>query len=393
MNDKAESPEEAGQATGAAGQSVAHAGRPQDRLLALLAHELRNPLTAIRNVVTILQLQASADPTTVRAVAQLDRQSSHLIRLLDQLQDLSQWLRGRLALHKEIMEVGRAVGLVESTVRPAFAAQNVRLEMSLPPGPLNVEADPARLQQIVAGLLLHSLRHTPSGGCVHLFVQTEPGMLVLQTQDNGFGIAPEVLPNFFDLSAPDDSLGGHRPGAAGIGLLFARALAELHGGTLGATSAGPSQGTTLTVRLPQQAALVPPGDDVQRTPPGPARGRPARVLYVDDDPDIAESLAQLLRDMGHETRVAHGGPEALALARDFRPEVVLLDLGLPGMDGFEVARRLREQPGQERLPLIAVSGYGHEEDQRRSREAGIEHHLVKPVRAADLVRVLAGIQR
>jgi CheY-like chemotaxis protein len=359
--------------------------RTKDRLLALLVHELRNPLTAVRNGVTILRLQPGAGPAAARTLDQLDRQSQQLVRLLEELLDLSQLLQGRLALAKEAVDLAQAVGQAEVALRPVFAAQDVRFGVALPAGPLIVEADPARLQQVLRALLLRAAKSTPAGGSVRLAVEREPAGVAVRVRDTGFGITPDVLAHFFELGE-DEAEGGHRPGAAGIGLLLARGLAALHGGSVEVASAGQGQGSELVARLPLSAAGPTPAarpDAVGRA------GREVRVLCVDDDPDIAEALAQLLRDLGHEVRVAHGGAEALALAEGYRPEVVLLDIGLPDMDGYEVARRLRRQPGLEATRLVAVSGYGREEDRRQSRAAGIEHHLVKPVKAADLERVLA----
>jgi CheY-like chemotaxis protein/two-component sensor histidine kinase len=358
--------------------------RAKDRLLALLVHELRSPLTAVRNGVSILRLQEGADPITAQALDQLDRQSQQLTRLLEELLDLSQLLDGKLRVRKEGVDLAEAVRQVEAAVRPAFAAQQVRLEMALPPGPFALEADPARLQQMVRALLLRALKYTQPGGCVRLEAAREPAGAVVRVRDNGFGIAVDVVTHFFDLSAGE----GHRPGSAGVGMLLARGLAELHGGVVEVSSAGPGQGTELVVRLPSLPALHPVAGPASAAP-ARETARPRRVLCVDDDADIAESLAHLLRDMGHDVQVAHSGPEALAAASGYRPDVVLLDLGLPGMDGYELARRLRRQPGLGGARLVAVSGYGQEEDRRRSREAGMDDHLLKPVKAADLARALA----
>jgi CheY-like chemotaxis protein len=367
----------------AASGSAAQPGRRPDRLLALLVHELRNPLTAVRNSVSILRLQGCAGPIAARALDQLDRQSQQLNRLLEELMDLSQLLQGRLALHKERVYLPAIIAQVEAALRPLFTAQDVHLEIASVPADWTLAADPARLGQIVRALLLRALKYTPAGGQVWLMVQREEETVTVRIRDNGFGIAPEVLAHFFELG--DEAPAEHLPGTAGTSLHLARGLAHLHGGTIEVASAGPGQGSELTLRLPLAEAGAAPAKEDHLSP----LPRAVRVLCVDDDPDIADSLAQLLRDKGHEAWSAHSGPEALKLAGKHRPEVVLLDLELPGMDGYELAGRLRQQPGLEGVCLVAVSGYGSEEEQQRTKAAGMIAHLVKPIKAAELEHVLA----
>jgi CheY-like chemotaxis protein len=357
--------------------------RRQDRLLALLVHELRNPLTAVRNSVSILRLPGSGGAVAERALEQLDRQTQQLSRLLEEVMDLSQLLQGRLAICKELVRLPAVIAQVEAALRPVFAAQNVRLEIAPVPQDISLVADLSRFPQMLRALLLRALKYTPAGGFVRLDVEREDKTLLVRVKDNGFGILPEVLSEFFNVS--DDAPVEHMPGTAGTGLLLARGLAQLHGGTITVSSAGSGQGSELTLQLPLSGSAPAP-TEAESNPPPPRRA--VRVLCVDDEPDIADSLAQLLHEMGHEVRVAHSGPEALALVGNYRPEVVLLDLNLPGMDGYELAGRLRQQPGLEGVRLVAVSGYGAEDVRQRARAAGIEAHLLKPARANDLERVL-----
>jgi signal transduction histidine kinase len=360
--------------------------RGRDRLLALLLHELRNPLTPIRNAILILRRKLPDDPLAERALEQMDRQSHHLTRLLDEVQDLAFLLQGKLTVCKQAVDVAAAVSQAVAAVRPVLERQQLRLEVSLPPEPLAVQAEPARLVQVVTLVVQAAARHTPAGGSVRLTAGREGTSLVLAVRDTGFGIASDALAHYFDLDTEETALLSGRGGRAGLGLLLARGLAELHGGKLDVSSAGSGQGTEVVVRLPLSAegvAIPAPAD-----PAAVAAPRAARVLCVDDDPEIAESLAQLLRDLGHEVRAAHSGPEALALLCEYRPEAVLLDITLPGMDGCELARKLRQRPGLEGVLLVAVSGHGDEAQRQRAREAGINEYLVKPVKAAEVERLL-----
>jgi CheY-like chemotaxis protein/nitrogen-specific signal transduction histidine kinase len=364
--------------------------RAKDRLLALLAHELRNTLAPIRNAISILGRRPPPDAAAGHALAQLDRQSEHMARLLEEALDLFQLLQGKLELQPARVDLSDALAEAEAALRPLLNTQGVRLRVTPIAETVVVTADPGRLQQILALLLRRAVKQSPAGGEVEVEAASEGSAALVCVRDDGPGIAPEVLAHFFDPGAPDDASRPRAPGAAGIGLLLARGLAERLGGTLEAHSSGLGQGTCLAVRLPLRlaSAAAPP---VRACSAGPAAAA-VRALCVDDDPEVAESLAQLLRDLGCEAIVAHSGPQALGLAQSHRPALVLLDLSLPGMDGYELARRLRQQPGLEPAVLVAVSGYGDDEERRRSRAAGIDQHLVKPLRAADLEAILAGVK-
>jgi PAS domain S-box-containing protein len=360
-------------------EALREAARRKDELLATLAHELRNPLAPIRNALHVLNLPGAGAGVQAQARAMMERQIQHLTRLLDDLLDVARITRGKVEFRKEVVALA---GLVERTieaVRPVFAERRQQLTVSLPPGPVRVVADPTRLEQVLTNLLQNSARYTDPGGAVSLTVAREGGEAVVRVRDNGVGIAPEVLPRVFDLFAQGQRRLDRSRGGLGIGLTLVKKLVELHGGSVEARSPGPGLGSEFVVRLP----ALPEGGGRQSEPaPGPdgeAELPRRRVLVVDDSPDVADSLALLLQLAGQEVRTAYDGPSALVAAQELRPEVVFLDLGMPGMDGYEVARRLRGQAGLEGARLVAVTGWGHPEDRRRSQEAGFDEHLVKPV--------------
>jgi PAS domain S-box-containing protein len=373
-------------------EALREADRRKDEFLAMLAHELRNPLAAIRNALHVMT-QPAADAAAVgggRLMA--ERQVRHMARLLDDLLDVSRISRGRIELRKEAVDVAAVLRRAVEAVRPLIEQHGHELTVALPPEPMQVQADPARLEQVVTNLLHNAAKYTEPGGRIWLTAHREGGRVVLRVRDTGIGIAPDMLPRIFDLFVraerpPDLSAGG-----VGIGLTLVRKLVELHGGAVEAASAGPGLGSEFVVRLPADGGRPPPEEaKPERRDPTvllPSR----RVLVVDDNHDAADSLALLLRLAGQEVRVAYDGPSALAAAREFAPALVLLDIGMPGMDGYEVARRLRQLPGQERVLLAALTGWGQEEDRRRSLEAGFDRHLVKPLEPEELQEVLAGLQ-
>jgi CheY-like chemotaxis protein len=305
---------------------------------------------------------------------------------VDDLLDVSRITRGKVDLRLEPVDVSAAVARAVETSRPHIDAQGHELLVALPGEPLWLQADPARLAQVLANLLNNAAKYTERGGRIWLSAGREGPQAVVRVRDNGTGIAPEVLPRIFDLFAQAEGALERSQGGLGIGLTLVRGLVEMHGGVVAAHSAGPGQGTEFVVRLPLRPTPPLAPGAVAR-----ARGvrRGLRVLVVDDNRDAAESVALLLRLWGHATVVAYDGPGALELAGRAAFDAALLDLGLPGMTGHEVGRRLRASPGNERLLLIAMTGYGQEEDQRRSHAAGFDHHLVKPVDPATLEGLLA----
>jgi PAS domain S-box-containing protein len=364
------------------------ADRLKDEFLAMLAHELRNPLAPIRNALHIMR-QPGAGPDLIgRARDMAERQVQHMARLLDDLLDVARISRGRIDLRWEVVDVAPLVHRTVEAVRPLIEERRHELTVSLPAGPIQAQGDPARLEQILTNLLNNSAKYTDPGGHIWLTVQREDGEVVLRVQDNGIGIAPEILPKVFDLFVQAERRLDRSQGGVGIGLTLVKKLVELHGGTIRALSAGIGQGSEFVARLPAFTGerRAPEGVKTEREE---ARAVPRRqVLVVDDNVDAADSLAMLLRLEGQDVRAAHDGRQALALAGEFRPELVFLDIGMPGMDGYEVCRRLRQQPGLEGALVVALTGWGQDEDRRRSRDAGFDLHFVKPVEPGALRQLL-----
>ena len=372
-------------------EQLAQEARQKDEFLAVLAHELRNPLAPVRNALQVIRL-GSHDPALVEQMrAMAERQVGYMTRLVDDLLDLSRISRGLIRLVKEPLDVAQPVQQAVEGVQPLVRERGLTLSVSLPPQPVHVEADPTRLQQVVGNLLSNAARYTDPGGHVLLTARQEGSDLVLRVKDTGIGIAPEMLPRIFDLFVQAERRLDRSHGGLGIGLTLVRRLVDLHGGSVTAHSEGPGRGSEFVVRLPaltaeQQRELLRQPPEAQR-PAAPAA--PRRILVVDDNVDAAESLAVMLRLEGHEVRVACDGPAALAAAQAEAPEMVVLDLGMPGMDGFEVARRLRSQPGVDGVLLVALTGWAQEEDRRRCYEAGFDGHLPKPLEWDALRQFLA----
>jgi CheY-like chemotaxis protein/two-component sensor histidine kinase len=310
---------------------------------------------------------------------------------VDDLLEISRISRGKIVLHRERLALADAVQAAVETVRPLMEAAAHRFTVTLPPEPVWLDADRVRLAQVIANLLSNAAKYTPGGGAIALEARLEDGLVVLAVRDTGVGIPAEELERIFDLFVQVDQSRARAQGGLGIGLTLVRKLVELHGGVVSAASAGPGEGSRFTVRLPRVAGPSDAGAGVALD--APEQAWPAtRLLIVDDNIDAAESLALVLRDKGLAVTVAHGGPGALAVLEEARPDVVLLDIGMPGMDGYEVARRIREAPGHEGVRILALSGYGNDADRRRSRESGFDGHLVKPVRLEQL-RALLGDRR
>ncbi len=361
--------------------------RRKDEFLAMLGHELRNPLAPIRNALQILKL-AGHDPGAVaRTREMMDRQVQQLARLVDDLLDVSRITRGVVELRRAVVDVRDVVARAVETARPLIDAKRHRLNVAQPSGPVFVEGDPVRLAQVVGNLLNNAAKYTPEGGDIAVAFGVEGEQAVVRVRDNGAGIPANMLPRVFDLFTQVEQTIDRAQGGLGIGLTLVRSLVEMQGGSVEAHSGGPGRGSEFVIRLPAWAGAEPgppPADQHGVATHGPG----CRVLVVDDNVDAAESLAMLLRLSGYDVRTANDGSAALEAARAFHPEAVVLDVGLPGMDGYEVARRLRREPGAEGLLLIALTGYGQEEDQRRSARAGFDHHLVKPADPIALDKLL-----
>ncbi len=371
-------------------RALEEASRQKDTFLAMLAHELRNPLAPIRNGLQLLRMVDPASEPAAQARAIMERQVDHLVRLVDDLMDVSRITRGKVEMRREPVDLGSIVLSAVETSRPAIEAARHRFTLSLPSESIVVNADFVRLAQVLANLLNNAAKYTDNGGEISLAAQREGGEAVIRVRDNGIGIDPETMPRLFEMFAQaEDSLSRSR-GGLGIGLALARTLVELHGGRIEAHSAGRGKGTEFTVRLPlhQPGSRAARSRDATRAAPS-VQGIRRRVLVVDDNVDAARTLAALLGSLGHQVTVAHDGPSALDAAREQPPDVVLLDLNMPGMDGVQLARELRRLPQLESVRFAAVTGLGQEADRRRTREAGIDVHLVKPLSPEDLRRVLA----
>jgi signal transduction histidine kinase len=370
-------------------EALREADRRKDEFLAMLAHELRNPLAPIRNAVYILK-QTKADPSMVRqAEDMIERQVQHMARLLDDLLDVSRISRGKIDLRREPLAIAALVERTVEAVRPLIKARHHELSVRMPSEPLWVQGDTTRLEQVLTNLLNNATNYTDPGGQIHLSVEAENANVVLRVRDTGVGLAPELLPHIFDLFVQ----GAKRPDRAesglGIGLTLVKTLVEMHGGTIEAHSPGIGLGSEFVVRLPALGH-----GELERQKKTMARFASEtklpvrRILVVDDKEDAAQSLAMLLRLKGHEVQVALDGPAALELARSCRAEVALLDIGMQGMDGYELARRLRQEPDGQSILLIALTGWGQADDRQRSQEAGFDYHLVKPVDPESLQELL-----
>jgi PAS domain S-box-containing protein len=356
------------------------ADRRKDEFLATLAHELRNPLAPIRNSLQILKMSRVDAATIQQTRDMMERQVDHLVRLVDDLLDVSRVMRGKIELRREPVELATVVARAVETAQPLIEVQGHQLEIAVPSESLLLSADPVRLAQVVGNLLTNAAKYTEANGRIWLKAEREDGRAVLRVRDNGIGIAPDVLPHVFDLFMQVDHAAARSQGGLGIGLTLVKNLVEMHGGTVEAHSEGLGRGCEFVVRLPlriqERKQPVDEGNGERLREPAPTSGH--RLLVVDDNKDAALSLAMLLRLQGHDVRVAHDGVSALQIAATFGPQVVFLDLGMPRMDGYEVARRLREQPGLEGVVLAALTGWGQQEDRRRTADAGFSHHLVKP---------------
>jgi PAS domain S-box-containing protein len=370
-------------------ESLREADRRKDEFLATLAHELRNPLAPIRTGLQILKCGEVADPL----VEMMDRQAEHLAVLIDDLMDASRISLGKIDLRKEEVALASVVDRAVAIARPAIDERGHQLSVSVPERDERLEADPNRLVQILSNLLENAAKYTDPGGQIRVHARREGGEVVIGVKDTGIGIAPESLTKVFDLFMQIERRLDRSQGGLGIGLCLVRSLVEMHGGTVTALSEGPGRGSEFVVRLPAIFGdrVEPHGSSRRSTPGDRPETACRRILVVDDNQDAANSLARyLMRVAGHEVEVAYDGPGALGLAQTFRPDVVLLDIGLPGMSGYEVAERLRERPETGEARLIALTGWGQEDDRRRSRSAGIDVHLVKPVDLDAILSLLAG---
>jgi signal transduction histidine kinase/CheY-like chemotaxis protein len=370
--------------------------RRKDEFLATLAHELRNPLAPIRMGLHILRLDKSGEAAE-RTREMMDRQLAHMVRLIDDLLDLSRVTRGTVRLERELVDLAAVVGTAVEAGRPLLDAAGHGLAVELPPGPVLLDADRTRLAQVFANLLNNAAKYTDRGGRIGLAARRDGGEVEVRVTDTGVGIPREMLGRVFEMFTQVGRSVDRSQGGLGIGLTLVRRLVELHGGRVWAESGGPGAGSTFVVRLPlsevgdrgRGGQGEEKGEDrrsVFSPPPAVPLSPSRKVLVVDDTPDAAASLAEVLRLRGHEVRVAGGGSAALEVVREFRPDVAFLDIGMPGMSGYELAGRLRGDLGG--VVLVAVTGWGQDEDRRRAKEAGFDHHLTKPADPKDVQAVL-----
>jgi CheY-like chemotaxis protein len=369
-------------------EALKEADRRKDEFLAMLAHELRNPLAPIRHAVQILRKLGPEEPRLHWARDLIDRQVNHLARLVDDLLDVSRLVQGRITLQWENVDLAAVIAQAREASEPLMQSRHHTLSVTLPDAPLPVRADVVRLLQVIQNLLTNAAKYTPEGGRIELDARRENNRAIIQIRDNGIGLAPEVLPHIFDLFMQGERGLDRSQGGLGIGLTVVKQLMELHGGRVEAHSDGPGRGSEFTVCLP--LGTLSPTDRRSMAAPEPlSLGALRRILVIDDQVDVAESLTLVLELEGHQVKTALDGPTALELAAEFRPDVILLDLGLPGMDGYAVARQLRARPETRNVLLIAVTGYGREEDRERTRATGFDHHLVKPISLEKLRALLA----
>jgi PAS domain S-box-containing protein len=370
-------------------EALREADRRKDEFIALLAHELRNPLAPIRTGLQVMRLAPGDSSAVAGARAMMERQLGHMVRLIDDLLDVSRINRNKIELRRSRVLLADVVSSAVETIRPLIAEAGHDLVLSLPPEPVYLDADLTRLAQVLGNLLTNSAKYTHRGGRIWLAAQRHGGDVVVSVRDNGIGIPAEALPNVFDMFSQAGRSIERSTGGLGIGLALVKGLVERHGGTVTAESAGPGKGSTFTVRLPVLESLPEPAaEDVSEGWPA-AKGPGRRILVVDDNREAATSLAMMLRLGGNEVRTAHDGLEAVAAAEEFRPEVILMDIGMPRLNGYEATRRIREQPWGRSPVIIALTGWGQEGDKARSQEAGCDNHLVKPVDPSELERLLA----
>jgi len=371
-------------------EALREADRRKDEFLALLAHELRNPLAPIRYALAANRRSDRTPEQRRQAEEIIERQVTHMSRLLDDLLDVSRITRGTLELKKAPTELSLVIGTAIETARPVLSAKNHTLSVDLPQGPMRLEADPVRLAQVFSNLLINAAKYTDPGGQVQLKAHREHDEVVVCMRDNGIGIAAEMLPRLFTVFTQLNT-SARAEGGLGVGLSLVRGLVTLHGGTVIARSDGPGKGSEFIVRLP----LGIPAEEHSGGMPSQEQlaDNGLKILVVDDNRDAADTCAMLLETSGHHVQTAYTGHAALELAEDFAPHAVLLDIGLPDVSGYELAQKMRAAPWAHDITLVAVTGWGQEEDRKRALEAGFDHHLVKPIapEALDaLLRPLTG---
>jgi signal transduction histidine kinase len=370
-------------------EALREADRRKDEFLATLAHELRNPLAPLRNSLDIIRMGDVTSALVRQACDTMGRQLSQMTRLIDDLMDVGRITRNKLELRLETVELADIVRSAVESSRPALESARQNLVEELPGSPLPVRADPVRLAQVVANLLQNASKYSPVESTIHMAVQADGDDLIVRVRDHGIGLERSELPHVFEPFFQVKGAAERAPGGLGIGLTLVRSIVKMHGGTVEARSPGPGKGTEFIVCLP--GAVVREKEAPSAPSPAPAKrssGNSLRILVVDDNQDAAESLMLLLQCSGHEVQVAHDGEQALLTAQSFLPELVFMDLGMPGLNGFEAARRVRREKWGQDVMLVALTGWGQEADRRRSAEAWFDKHLVKPVEYEEVDRLI-----
>jgi PAS domain S-box-containing protein len=372
-------------------EALREADRRKDAFLATLAHELRNPLAPIRNAVQILKRNDATEPARQAAREMIDRQLRHMVHLIDDLLDVSRITRGKLQLQRQRVDLTEVLEHAVDVIRPLIEGADLDLSVTLPPHPVHVDADPVRLTQVLTNLLDNAGKYTGKGGAIRLCAERDAAEVVLTLSDTGIGIAREDLPHVFDMFTQVQSESERATSGLGIGLALTRGLVEMHGGEIEALSDGPGTGSTFIIRLPADPGTPASSPSRPETASEPVTAK-HRVLVADDTEDVARSLAVLLNLEGHEVAIAHDGLEAVQAAERMRPDLVLLDLGMPKLDGYGACRRIREQPWGKALHIVAFTGWGQDEARRKCDEAGFDGHLVKPVDPDNVLRLLAELE-
>jgi PAS domain S-box-containing protein len=364
------------------------ADRRKDEFLAVLAHELRNPLAPIRYAVALERKEGRGEAARLQAQAIIERQVEHMSRLLDDLLDVSRITRGTLLLRRSSIELSAALAAAQESARPLLESRGHTLVLRLPEEPIRLVADPVRFAQVLANLLVNAAKYTDTGGRIEIEARQEEGELVVAVRDNGIGISAEMMPRLFTLFAQASPALERSEGGLGIGLALVRGLVELHGGTITAHSQGPGRGSEFVLRLPVGSPTAIELRRASQRVRASSRTKPLRVLVADDNRDSAATCAALLESSGHEVSVAHTGREALAMADKLKPDALLLDIGMPELNGYQLAQRIRGTGWGRAATLIAITGWGQEQDKRRALEAGFDHHLTKPFDPNDLEGLL-----
>ncbi len=369
-------------------QELANADRRKDEFLAMLAHELRNPMAPIVNAVQLLRMPGSSGELTTRAVDVLDRQSGHMVRLIDDLLDLSRITHGKIELRREPVTLASVVSHAIQTSAPLMEQRQHRFTTTLPEQEITLFADRTRLSQVIANLLNNAAKYSPPGSPIALVAERQGDDVLIFVRDRGIGISPDMLGDVFGLFVQSDRTADRALGGLGIGLTLVKNLVEMHGGAVSAQSAGLGKGSEFSVRLPTADELTAGAPSSKESRPPSLRPRSCRVTVVEDNEDIRETMKDLLESKGYEATTAYDGPSGVEAVLSIRPDVAFIDIGLPGLDGYHVVAAIRERAPELKTLLVALTGYGRPEDRERALAAGFDAHLVKPVTSADLLRLI-----